>query len=112
MPVEHAESHYEEHRGKPFFERITKFIASGPVVCMVWEGDEVVRTGRVLIGATNSALAEPGTVRATYGITGQKNCIHASDGIDAAKREIDLWFRPKELLDHEQHSEAQIYERV
>ena len=95
-----AESHYEEHKGKPFFERITKFIASGPVVAMVWEGDQVIATGRTVIGATNSANAEPGTIRATYGITGQKNCIHGSDGVEAANREITLWFKEEELVDH------------
>jgi nucleoside-diphosphate kinase len=110
--IETAESHYEEHRGKPFFERITKFIASGPVVCMVWDGDDVVKTGRTVIGATNSANAEPGTIRGTYGITGSKNCIHGSDGVEAANREIALWFKPEELVDHQDHSEAQVYERV
>lgn len=110
--IETCESHYEEHRGKPFYERITKFIASGPVVCMVWEGDNVIATARVMIGATDSAVAEPATIRGDLSLVKQKNCVHASDGLDAANREIALWFSPKELIDCESHSEAQVYENV
>ena len=110
--IETAESHYEEHRGKPFYERITKFIAEGPVICMVWEGDNVIKTGRTIIGATNAANADPNTIRANFAVTGQKNCIHGSDGLEAATREIALWFKPEELVDHNDHSEEQIYERV
>ncbi len=79
---------------------------------MVWEGDDAVKTGRTMIGATNSANADLGTVRGSYAITGQKNCIHASDGLEAANREIALWFKEDEIISSLNHSEAQVYENV
>ena len=79
---------------------------------MVWEGDEAIKTGRKMIGLTNSAVAELGTVRGSYGLTGQKNCIHASDGLEAANREIALWFKDGEIINSADHSEAQVYENV
>lgn len=93
MPsLELAEKHYAEHAGKPFFERITKFIASSMVVAMVLEGDDVVLTCRKMIGATNPAVAEQGTIRGDYGLVTQKNCIHGSDSVESANREIGVWF--------------------
>ena len=72
---------------------------------MVWEGENVVATCRTIIGATNAANADPNTVRGNWAVTGQKNVIHASDGIDAAKREISLWFKANELVNYSDHNE-------
>jgi len=63
-----AQNHYAEHEGKPFFERITKFISSSAVVAIIFEGDDVVTTSRKMIGATNPSLADLGTIRGDYGI--------------------------------------------
>ena len=90
--IELAQKHYAEHDGKPFFERITKFVSSGMVVAMVLEGDDVVLTSRKMIGATNPAAAELGTIRGDYGLVGGKNCIHGSDSVESANREISIWF--------------------
>ena len=65
---------------------------------MVWEGDNVITTGRNLIGATNSANAEAATIRGTYSIVQQKNCIHGSDSAESASREIALWFNEAQIL--------------
>ena len=63
------EEHYAEHRGKPFFEGLVGRITAGPVVAMVWEGDDVIATGRKIIGATDPAQAEIGTLRGDYGLS-------------------------------------------
>ena len=66
---EHFEKHYGEHRGKPFFESLCNRITRGPVVAMIWEGDNVVATSRTMIGATDPIEAEPGTFRGEYGLS-------------------------------------------
>lgn len=60
---------------------------------MVWEGDNVVAISRKMIGATNPAVSEPGTIRGDLGLTGSKNCIHGSDSVESANREISIWFK-------------------
>ena len=65
----HFEEHYAEHRGKPFFEPLCERITRGPVVAMVWEGDQVIATTRKMIGATDPAQAEMGTLRGDYGLS-------------------------------------------
>ncbi|ERT06671.1 nucleoside diphosphate kinase [Lyngbya aestuarii BL J] len=93
-----AESHYEVHKGKPFFDGLMKFITSGPVVAMVWEGDGVVAAARKMIGATNPLTAEPGTIRGDYAVSVGRNLIHGSDAIETANREISLWFKEEDLI--------------
>ena len=110
--IELAQQHYQEHTGKPFFERITKFISSSVVVAMVLEGDNVIDTSRKMIGATNAANAELGTIRGDYALVGGKNCIHGSDSVESAKREISLWFADSEVYDPVDHHESWIYEKV
>ena len=110
--LELAKKHYEEHEGKPFFERITKFISSSAVVAIIFEGDDVVTTSRKMIGATNPSLADLGTIRGDYGIASQKNCIHGSDSVKSAKREIELWFAPNEIFDSVDHHQSWVYERL
>ena len=86
-----AEGHYEEHRGKPFFPPLVSFFASGPIVAMVWEGEDVIASGRKLMGATKPKDSAPGTIRGDYGVNMGRNIIHGSDGVDSAKREINYW---------------------
>jgi nucleoside-diphosphate kinase len=94
-----AEQHYAEHKAKPFFDELVAYITSGPVVAMVIEGDNSVKIVRLLCGATRPEEALPGTIRGDYAIHTNFNVIHASDSLDAAAREMRLFFRPEELVD-------------
>ena len=87
-----AEKHYEDLSEKPFFGKLVEYIISGPVVAMVWEGKNVVLTGRKIIGATNPAESAPGTIRGDYAIIMGRNIIHGSDAVESGKKEIALWF--------------------
>lgn len=89
---EMAEAHYAVHKNKPFFAGVVDFISSGPVVAMVWEGDDVVAISRKLIGATKPADSMPGTIRGDYANTVAENLIHGSDSVENAQTEISLWF--------------------
>ncbi len=92
-----AEQHYGVHRERPFFGGLVEFITSGPVVAMVWEGEEVIASARVLIGATKPLEAAPGTIRGDLAVDIGRNVVHGSDGPDTAQFEIGLWFQPEEL---------------
>ena len=87
-----AEQHYAEHEGKPFFEELVSFITSGPLVAMVLEGDEAVKSARQLIGATNPLDAVPGSIRGDFAIEVGQNMVHGSDSYEAAEREVNLFF--------------------
>mmetsp|Transcript_19255 Transcript_19255/g.33221 ORF Transcript_19255/g.33221 Transcript_19255/m.33221 type:complete len:151 (+) Transcript_19255:67-519(+) len=87
-----AEQHYADLSKKPFFAGLVEYMISGPVVAMVWEGRGVVLTGRKLIGATNPAASEPGSIRGDYAIEVGRNVIHGSDTVENANKEIALWF--------------------
>jgi nucleoside-diphosphate kinase len=96
-----AEKHYAEHKGKPFFEGLIQFITSSAVVVGVLEGNEAVTVVRGMLGATNGAVAAPGTIRGDFSISKQNNLVHGSDSLESSAREIALWFRPEELCDYE-----------
>merc|ERR1711913_61558 len=74
--------------GKPFFPGLVKYMASGPVVAMVWEGLNAVKTGRVLLGETNPADSKPGTIRGDFCIQVGRNICHGSDAVESAQKEI------------------------
>ena len=93
-----AETHYEEHREKPFFRELIDFITAGPVVAMVVEGPEAVSVVRRMMGATNPFQAEPGTIRGDFGLDLTANLIHGSDSVESAKIEIRRFFKPEEIL--------------
>eukprot|EP00904_Undaria_pinnatifida_P003841 jgi/Undpi1/13458/HiC_scaffold_8.g03117.m1 len=93
-----VERHYEEHAGKDFFENLLNYMCSGPVVAMVWEGTNVIAGGRKLLGATNPANADVGTIRGDLCTTPGRNLVHASDGPTSAAREIALWFSEEETV--------------
>jgi len=88
-----AEAHYEVHRGKAFFEGVVDFISSGPVVAMIWEGDDIVALARKLMGATKPSESLPGTIRGDYANTTEQNLIHGSDSVENAQVEIGIWFQ-------------------
>ena len=82
----------------------------GPVVPMVWEGLNVVKTGRKMLGETNPADSLPGTIRGDYCIQVGRNIIHGSDGVESAKKEIALWFKPEEQANWAPAQESWVYE--
>lgn len=104
-----AERHYAEHKEKPFFRELVDFITSGPVFAMVWQGEQVIAAVRKMMGKTNPLEAEPGTIRGDYGITVGMNIIHGSDSPESAEREIQLFFRPEELLSYEKTIQSWIW---
>ncbi len=87
-----ARRHYAEHVEKPFFGDLLEFITSGPVVAMQWAGESAISVCRALMGATNPLQADPGTIRADYGLIVTENLVHGSDGPESASRELDLFF--------------------
>ncbi|MCC6027307.1 MAG: nucleoside-diphosphate kinase [Archaeoglobus sp.] len=111
IPMEMAEKHYEEHKNKPFFSSLISYITSGPVVAMVVEGKNAVKVVRKLVGATNPAEAEPGTIRGDFGLDLGRNVVHASDSITSAEREIRLFFKDDEILNYERDLDAWVYEK-
>lgn len=104
------EKHYADLSGRPFFPGLVKYMSSGPVVPMVWEGLNVVKTGRVMLGATNPADSAPGTIRGDYCIQVGRNIIHGSDAVESANKEIGLWFNEKELVSWEPAAVNWVYE--
>lgn len=111
IPMEMAEKHYEEHKNKPFFSSLISYITSSPVVAMVVEGKNAVKVVRKLVGATNPAEAEPGTIRGDFGLDLGRNVVHASDSITSAEREIRLFFKDDEILNYERDLDAWVYEK-
>ena len=87
-----AERHYAEHVDKPFFAELVEFITSGPVVAMEWSGESAIAVGRTLMGATDPAVAAPGTIRGDYGLVITNNVVHGSDAPESARRELELYF--------------------
>ncbi|XP_020811027.1 nucleoside diphosphate kinase [Drosophila serrata] len=92
------EKHYADLSARPFFPGLVNYMNSGPVVPMVWEGLNVVKTGRQMLGATNPADSLPGTIRGDFCIQVGRNIIHGSDAVESAEKEIALWFNEKELV--------------
>jgi nucleoside-diphosphate kinase len=95
-----AEEHYAEHEGKDFHKRLLSFINSGPVIVAVIEAPDAVRQVRKMIGVTDPAEAEVGTIRQKWAQDTRYNLIHASDSPESAEREIGLFFDEDEILDY------------
>ena len=93
-----AEGFYEVHRHRPFFDSLTRFMASGPCVAMVLEGKEAIRRVRDLMGATDPIRAAEGTLRRTFAASIEKNIVHGSDSSPSAAAEIPFFFSRLELL--------------
>lgn len=106
-----AHRHYAEHVGKGFFQGLIEYITSGPVVAMAVEGPGAIALVRKTVGATAPLNAEPGTIRADYGLEIGRNLIHASANEADAARELDLWFGDGALLSYERAIDAWILER-
>lgn len=102
--------HYAEHVGKPFFPPMLSHMMSGPILATVWEGKDVVKQGRAILGATNPLNSAPGTIRGDFAIDMGRNVCHGSDSVESAEREINLWFKKEELVDWKLNQLGWIYE--
>lgn len=100
IPQEVAEQHYAEHKERPFFGELISFITSGPVFAMVWQGDNVIKVAREMMGKTNPTEAAPGTIRGDFAVQMGMNIIHGSDSVESAEREIGLFFNQNELIEY------------
>jgi len=98
MTRDQAEGFYAVHRERPFFNDLCTFMTSGPVVVQVLEGENAVARNREVMGATNPAQADEGTIRKTYAESIEANSVHGSDSPENARIEIDFFFRPEEIV--------------
>lgn len=96
-----AAAHYAEHVEKPFYPSLEAFITGAPVVAMVIEGREAIRVVREMVGATSGLEATAGTIRGDLGSSHQMNLVHASDGPEAAEREINLYFEADQICEYD-----------
>ena len=104
-----AETHYSVHVGKPFYVGLVNYITSSPVLVMVWEGENAVFAVRQTMGKTNPLDADPGTIRHDFALTTSRNLTHASDSPENAQKEIDLWFKPEELIDWDRNTDSWVF---
>lgn len=93
-----AERHYGVHRDKAFFPSLIEYITSGPVVTMVWAGDNAVAAVRATMGETDPLSASPGTIRGDFGLDIEKNLVHGSDSRETAAKEVSLFFNEAEIM--------------
>jgi nucleoside-diphosphate kinase len=98
MNKKQAEGFYEVHQGKPFFNSLTDFMSSGPCVVLILEGEGVIAKNRKLMGATDYTKADPGTIRADFADSIEKNIVHGSDAPETARYEIGYFFNALEIV--------------
>lgn len=110
VPLELAEEHYDVHKGKPFYEGLISYITSSPVMAMIWEGPDAISAVRQTMGATKPTEAAPGSIRHDFGLEVGRNLTHASDGLETATTEIQLWFRDEEIAPWVRDSDPWIFE--
>ena len=101
MSTNQAKEFYGIHSDKPFFGELVEFMTSGPIVAVALEKENAVEEFRNFIGATNPEKAEKGSIRNTFGVSIQENCVHGSDSDDNAKQEIKFFFSTSEIFDKE-----------
>lgn len=97
LTKEEARGFYIVHKDKPFYESLTDFMSSGPVVVMVVEGENAINRVREIMGATNPKDAKPGTIRADFASDIEQNIVHGSDSVESASKEIPYFFSAIEL---------------
>jgi nucleoside-diphosphate kinase len=98
LSTEEAERFYEVHAGRPFYRDLVRFMSSGPVVVQVLEGEDAVARNREIMGATDPAKADPGTIRKDFALSIEANSVHGSDSPDTAAQEIAFFFAAIEIL--------------
>eukprot|EP01015_Nassula_variabilis_P032156 TRINITY_DN7426_c0_g1_i6.p2 TRINITY_DN7426_c0_g1~~TRINITY_DN7426_c0_g1_i6.p2 ORF type:complete len:177 (+),score=64.98 TRINITY_DN7426_c0_g1_i6:65-595(+) len=110
-PQEQLENHYDDLKERPFFPGLIKYMSSGPVVAMVWEGSNAVALGRKMLGATKPFDSEPGTIRGDYALEVGRNICHGSDSVSTANREIDIWFKKDEIFNWKKADYSWVFEK-
>lgn len=110
-PRAQVERHYEVHRGKPFYSSLVEFMTAGPVIVGVLEGPSAIAVVRTMLGPTNGLNAAPGTIRGDFGLDQQYNLVHASDSLETARQEIELFFKPEEVVSYERVTDRWIVRR-
>ncbi|VAW35033.1 Nucleoside diphosphate kinase [hydrothermal vent metagenome] len=110
MSNELANQHYAVHRERPFFNDLVSYITSGPVLAMVWEGNDAIAAARATIGSTKPVEATPGSIRGDFGMEIGRNLVHGSDSPENGVKEANRFFRPEEIVSWSRSSEGWICE--
>lgn len=110
MNSELAAEHYKEHMGKPFYKDLVQYIISGPIVAMVWQGEDAIKIARNTIGATKPAEAEAGSIRGDFGMMIGRNLVHGSDSPESGVREANIFFTADELVEWNRDTDKWIFE--
>ena len=110
IPQQLAETHYEPHKGKPFYPGLVKFMTSSPVLVLALAGKGAIDISRKMMGKTFGSQAEPGTIRGDFGVSNSFNLIHGSDSAESAQKELTLFFKPEELIEWKQASQVWVYD--
>lgn len=105
-----AETHYAAHASKPFYPGLVRFMTSAPVLVLAVTGNDAIAICRKMMGATFGSKAEPGTIRGDFGVSNSFNLIHGSDSPEAAQRELELFFKPGEVLSYDRAITPWIYD--
>lgn len=98
LSLEEARAFYAVHKGRPFYDSLTRYMSSGPVLVSILEGEEAIAKNREIMGATDPARAAPGTIRREWGTDVEKNAVHGSDSPETAEWEISFFFKPEEIF--------------
>lgn len=110
MSQELAETHYGVHKERPFYKDLVSYITSGPIVAMVWEGNDAIAAARSTMGATNPVAAAPGTIRGDFGMEIGRNLVHGSDSVENGIKEVNLFFTAAELVSWDRSTDGWILE--
>ena len=105
-----AATHYESHKGKPFYDGLVRFMTSSPVLVLAIRGNGAIAISRNMMGATFGSKAAPGTIRGDFGVSNSFNLIHGSDSPEAAERELKLFFKADEVLAWNRAGEVWVYD--
>jgi len=104
------EKHYADHRERPFYPGLVRFMSESPVMVLVFEGVNAIAVSRKMMGATFGSDAEPGTIRGDFGVSRSYNLIHGSDSPEAAAREINLFFEADEVVEWQPAGHKWVYD--
>jgi len=104
-----AKRHYAIHKGKAFFDDLVNFITSSPLIAIIFQGKNTVEIIRQMMGETDPAKAQSGTIRGDFGVDIGHNLVHGSDSLENAVKEIDLFFSEEEIFDYDRELDTWIY---
>ena len=105
-----AATHYQDHKGKPFYDGLVNFMTSSPVLIMALRGNNAIAVSRKMMGATFGSNADAGTIRGDFGVSNSFNLIHGSDSPEAAERELGIFFNDGEVLEYDRAVNQWVYD--